>query len=373
MALIDIVKYNGNEKEFAWRFPNDELSTKTQLIVNESQVAVLFKGGKAYDVYEAGRHTLETMNMPLLNKLINLPFGGETPFKAEVWFVNMTHSLDIKWGTSSPVNIQDPKYGIYIPISAYGQFGITVNNPKEFLKKLVGTLPSFGQHDVINYFRGFYTTNVKDEISNYLVNKKITILELGAHLKELSEYMKNDMAEGFNSYGLELLNFYVEDISVPETDEGISRLKAALNKKAEMDIVGYDYKEERGYDALVGAAKNEGQAGTVAGAGIGLGMGTVMGHELGTLLKESNENLKKEDNIMCPDCGYESSKDSKFCSNCSKTFQKECGQCGQIINNENQKFCDECGSSLLKKCHQCEAVLSNNAKFCHDCGEKVVE
>ena len=110
MAIVDVVKYNGGPDVFAWKYPNSELGTWTQLIVNESQEAILLKGGQICDVFGAGRHTLETANIPILNKLINLPFGGRSPFSAEVWYINKVFSLDVKWGTSSPIQLQDPKY-----------------------------------------------------------------------------------------------------------------------------------------------------------------------------------------------------------------------------------------------------------------------
>ena len=120
MAIVEVVKYNGKPDVLAWKYPNEELGTWTQLIVNESQEAVLVKGGKVFDVFGSGRHTLETANIPILNKIINLPFGGRSPFTAEVWYINKGYNLDIKWGTPSPVQIQDPKYGIFVPVRANG-------------------------------------------------------------------------------------------------------------------------------------------------------------------------------------------------------------------------------------------------------------
>ncbi|QIK56729.1 SPFH domain-containing protein [Erysipelothrix sp. HDW6A] len=372
MALINIVKYEGESNVFAWKFPNDELSTKSQLIVNESQVAVLFRGGKAYDVFEAGRHTLDTANIPLLNKIVNLPFGGETPFKAEIWYVNMVHTLDIKWGTQTPVSIQDPKYGIYIPISAYGQFGMTINDPKTFLKKMVGTVPNFGREHITKYFRGMYTTHVKDEISTYLIEKKITALDLGAYLTELSDFMKQQMKNEFDMYGIELLNFYVEDISAPEDDEGVIRLKKALSKRAEMDIIGYEYTEERTFDALVGAAENEGSLGGMMGAGVGLGMGGSIGETLGSALNQATDKVLNKDIRTCSNCNQVVGKNDKFCGNCSQMLNDsnlKC-TCGSEVK-EGQKFCHECGKSLLNECKHCQAPLSQGAKFCQECGKGV--
>lgn len=235
----------------------------------------------------------------------------------------MVHGLDIKWGTQTPVNIQDPKYGIYVPVSAYGQFGTTISDPKLFLKKLVGTLQSFGKEHVTKYFRGMYTTHVKDEISTYLLEKRIPVLDLGAHLNELSAFMKEQMKPEFENYGIELLNFYVEDISTPEDDEGVIRLKEALSKKAEMDIIGFDYKEERTFDALVGAAENEGSAGSVMGAGVGLGMGTTVGQTLGTSLNDAMSNIDEKPQLKCSNCQEPIKETDKFCGNCAQIVNQD--------------------------------------------------
>ena len=178
MAIVDVVKYNGGPDVFAWKYPNSELGTWTQLIVNESQEAILLKGGQICDVFGAGRHTLETANIPILNKLINLPFGGRSPFSAEVWYINKVFSLDVKWGTSSPIQLQDPKYKVFIPVRAFGQFGIQIEDSKRFLLKLVGTLSQFDKNSLVKYFRGVYLTKAKDIISSYLIHKGLSLIHI---------------------------------------------------------------------------------------------------------------------------------------------------------------------------------------------------
>ena len=143
MALINIVKYDGDADVFAYKHPNDALSTWTQLIVNNSQEAILIKGGKLCDTFGPGRYTLSTENIPLLRKIANIPFGGRSPFTAEVWFINKLFNLDIKWGTPSPIQLQDPKYKIIVPVRANGIFGINISEAELFLTKLVGTLRIF--------------------------------------------------------------------------------------------------------------------------------------------------------------------------------------------------------------------------------------
>ncbi|MCC6912033.1 MAG: SPFH domain-containing protein, partial [Flavobacteriales bacterium] len=136
MAVIDLVKWNGSPNLLAWKFPSEELSTWTQLIVNESQEAYLVRGGVYDGPFAGGRHTLTTENIPLIRSLLGLPFGGQSPFSAEVWYVNKVTNLNIKWGTPDPIQLQDPKYQIMIPVRAFGQYGIKVQDSKKFLLKL---------------------------------------------------------------------------------------------------------------------------------------------------------------------------------------------------------------------------------------------
>ncbi|MDR2366932.1 MAG: SPFH domain-containing protein [Deltaproteobacteria bacterium] len=432
MAIIDLVKYNGPNSVFAWKFPSEELSTWTQLIVNESQEAVLFKGGQALDVMGPGRHTLSTANVPILSNLFRLPFGGSSPFTAEVWFVNKAHSLDIKWGTPSPIQLQDPKFGIMIPVRSFGQFGIRIENSSKFLIKLVGTVPVFDQETLVRHFKGLYLNKVKDSLAGYLVKKKIGVLEINAYLDELSVHMQERIKPTMDEYGIELINFYVNDISVPENDPAVIQLKAALAKKAEMDIIGYNYQQERTFDTLEGAATNPGagQAG-IMGAGIGLGMGLgvggVMGNQFGGMAQNLSvtgggtrcpncQGLIPDGKRFCPDCGQAIGQgqlkpagprpvvtcdkcgtvippDAQFCPNCGDPYNPcpkcgkdlpagtaKCPDCGTLIPQPcplcgkkvepDAKFCPSCGGALSKKCPGCGKDVPGPTKFCPNCGNK---
>ena len=401
MAIVEVVKYDGSPGVFAWKFPNVELGTWTQLIVNESQEAVLYKGGQALDWFGPGRHTLETANIPILSNLVNLPFGGRSPFTAEVWYVNKVNSLDVKWGTPTPIQLQDPKYNVFVPLRAFGQFGIKISDSKMFLTKLVGTLPEFTSSDIVKYFRGAYLAKVKDDISEYLIKKKITVLEINAYINEISESLKEKILPIFSDFGIELVNFYVNDISVPEDDMAVTKLKEALAKKAEMDIIGYSYTQERSFDTLEGAATNQGSGSApIMGAGLGLGMGLGLGGNFGGAFGEIGKNINtnqikecphchkqigseykfcpfcgKDTNLasnqkVCTKCGASNNSGLKFCGQCGNSLIKTCPNCNEAVD-ENQKFCPHCGNSLVKKCSSCGCELGNNLKFCPECGKKV--
>ena len=375
MAIVEVLKYEGDPDVFAWKYPNDELGTWTQLIVNESQEAILYKGGKALDVFASGRHTLSTANIPLLNKLIKLPFGGKSPFKAEVWFVNKLHTLDIKWGTTTPIQIQDPKYKVFLPVRAFGQFGIQIEDSKTFLVKLVGTMNTFERDAVTRHFKGIYLTKVKDVISRYLVKEEVSVLEINAYLSKVSNQLKEYIEPELKKYGIKLVNFFVKDINVPEEDTAVKKLKDALAKRAEMDIVGYNYTQERSFDTLEGAATNEsGGQGGLMGAGIGLGMGVGIGGNFGGQMSQMastiNTNAKH-----CPHCNAVVDTNGKFCATCGKSMDdisgaQNCGKCNAKVSDK-AKFCLECGERLNQVCPKCNKELNGNSNFCPECGEKL--
>ena len=165
MAIIDVVKYQADENEFIWKFPSNDLRLGTQVIVNPAQHAFFIKGGEILDEFTNGAYTVKTENIPMLNKIINLPFGGNSPFQAEVWYVNLITKLDNKWGTTTPILLEDPKYSIIIPVRAFGQYGFKISNPRTFLESLIGNLSSFSAEKIQEYFKGKIISSLTSLIS----------------------------------------------------------------------------------------------------------------------------------------------------------------------------------------------------------------
>lgn len=291
MAIIDRVKWDGNPEILVWKFPSEELSTYTQLIVNESQTAYLVRGGVYDGPFEAGRHTLSTENIPLLTQLIKLPFGGRTPFSAEVWYVNRVVNLNVKWGTPEPIQLLDPEYKIMLPVRAYGQYGISINDPKLFLATLVGTLPVFTATAVAEYFRGVLLSRIKTEIANAVTSGGYSILTISTQLDALSLRLQEAISSAFNQYGVTVHNFNLISISTPENDPAVAKLKAALAQRAEMSIVGFNYQQARSFDVMQTAAGNEGTAGNIMGAGLGLGVGVGIGGAVGNSFAGLAQNI----------------------------------------------------------------------------------
>lgn len=400
MAIVDVLKFNSDSSVFAWKYPNSELSTWTQLIVSESQEAILMKNGQIADVFGPGHYKLSTDNIPVLQKLVNIPFGGRSPFSAEVWFINRSFALDIKWGTASPIQVQDPKYGIFVPLRAFGQFGLQIEDSRKFLIKLVGTMPFFNSQTMTDYFKGLYITRVKDILSGCLAKSKISILEINSRLNEISSNICEQLQREFSEYGIKIQSFYVNDINVPENDPAVKQLKSALAKRAEMDILGYNYQQERTFDTLNMAASNKGTAGTVIGAGVGLGMGFGVGGAIGNTMGNMEPVMSaKETKKECPSCHAQIGESLKFCPECGADTQKKndvlakCSSCGNVLS-EGAKFCPGCGRKInackncgadipegsLKcpgcgqmLCPECGTVLSPDAKFCHGCGKSIIK
>jgi len=300
MAIIDVVKYQAQEDEFVWQFPSEDLRIGTQVVVNPSQYAFFIKGGIVYDEFTSGTHTVKTDNIPLLNKLINIPFGGNSPFQAQVWYVNLLAKLDNKWGTTNPIMLEDPKYGIIIPIRAFGQYGFKVANPRIFLETLVGNLPSYSASKIQDYFKGKIIQLLTTQISKKLALEKISILEINIYLEELSDFCHTNINTEFRKFGLEIVNFYFLSINVPQDDPSVVKLKEAKDLAAKVNITGRDlYQMDRSFDVLEKAADNSnGAVGNLMGAGIGLGAGLNLGSQMGNVT--SNMNTSSNNNQPPP-------------------------------------------------------------------------
>ena len=228
MKVFEVVKYQGANDTFVWKFPGEDFNTLSQLIVSESQEAVFFKDGKALDLFGPGRYTLHTQNIPLIRRVVNLPFNGESPFHCQVYFINKVVSMDVVWDTSSPIPIQDAIYKIILPVKASGQFGVRVADGKKLLVKLVGSISQFGQNELKKYFKGILLTNIKDYIAKQFVREKVSFLEIHSHLKDISDGIRQDLGQEFIQYGIELVHFTVHEITPPENDASYIQLKKAL-------------------------------------------------------------------------------------------------------------------------------------------------
>ncbi|MBX9975182.1 SPFH domain-containing protein [Cytobacillus firmus] len=387
MAIIDRIKYDGPAFDGPWliyKYPSDEFVLGSQLIVNQSQEALFFKGGKALDLFGPGTHTLTTGNLPILKRLVNIPFGGKTPFSAEIYYVNTTARLDNKWGTSVPFQVTDPKYNIIMAVRAFGQFGITISDARLFITKIIGAVNSdhISNHDdVRKYFNSLINTKIKEVVSSYIIHMKISLLEITTYLGELSEVCQSAINDEFNRFGIDLHNLYIESVNFPNND--IDKLKEALERKSELTVLGEDYYRQRSFDVLEKLAENE-AAGSAANAGIGLGMGLGAGTAAGNAFADLTRNLQvapdapsvsgreTSNSIVCNKCSHKNAPDSKFCGNCGDQFDHsmKCHNCHEELP-AGSKFCGQCGQPQdIKKCSRCGHSNKPNNLFCEECGTK---
>lgn len=277
MPIIDRIKFDcDNDDVLVWKFPSEDLSLGCQLIVNQSQEAVFLKSGQVVDVFGPGTHTLTSGNLPLLNKIINFPFGGKTPFTAEVWFVTQTAKRNLKWGTSAPIQLIDPLYNFPISLRAFGQWGIRLENSRSFVSQLVGTRRIADSVQVEEYFSGEILQRLSDALAKYLVEKSIPVMQLASKLNDLSGFVQNDISSEFSRFGIEVVNFNVERVSIPPEEQ--KKIQDILAKRLEMVElsqvnVGQGYITSKSFETLEKAAANEGIAGSLLAGGLGLGMG----------------------------------------------------------------------------------------------------
>ena len=396
MAIIDLVSWSpqGDHTVYAYRYPETNLSTYTQLIVQESQEAVLFSKGQIVGKFGPGKHTLNTENLPILRNLFGLPFGGKNPFTAEVWFVNKLQPYNIDWSIDR-MDIHDADYNTGIPLVANGRYGLKITDAERFLVKIVGTKNSFDQSDLTDQFFGEFSTKTKSTILQFMINNPIVLKQISAHLDNISEHLKSSMLPFWENLGFELTKFYVTSIEVDSSNEMGRRVLDAISRQSAQSIGGYTWQQEQAFgmanNAIDGISNNNsGILGAVMASNMMGGMGSMGG---GMLQPQYNQpsfggnNAPAQPNM--PNQGVNAGGFSEvFCSNCSKKFPSNhrfCPHCGDSYdacpkcgtdNDKSAKRCVSCGTQFqndLTFCSNCNGPLAAGASFCGSCGQKQAE
>ncbi|NNE66257.1 MAG: zinc-ribbon domain-containing protein [Pyrinomonadaceae bacterium] len=367
--FIEVIEWLDESKEtILYRFPvhGQEIKNGAQLIVRESQAAVFVYSGQVADVFGPGKYTIDGGNTPILSKLGAWMHGFNSPFKAEVYFVNTKQFTDMKWGTSNPIMLRDNDFGI-VRLRAFGAYSMRVADPGTFIKEVAGTNAHFETDDIEGQLKRAIVTEFSDAIGEM----KIPALDLAAQYKEIGDAIKEKINTDFEGYGLEVTKFYVENVSLPK------EVEEAMDRRASMGALGdaQKYAQFQAADAMVEAAKNEGGG---AGLGAGLGAGFAVGNQMADAFsgsgkqEESGGGDQGAQTVACPACGKQNSATSKFCAECGgkmEIVKVPCVKCGADLR-EGAKFCSECGSKQEKMiCGKCEAELAPGAKFCAECGE----
>lgn len=231
-GLASIIKYEGDNNALIWKHPIEDFNYGSQLIVHESQEAIFFKDGQALDLFGPGRYTLETQQLPLLEKLYSLPTDTEGTFHSEVYFINKTVQMAIKWGTPEKVRFIDPLTGTPLDLGASGEMNIQVSNSRKLLIKLVGTMKGISWEEgpelsksLQSSFRPLISNAVKTNLSAVIKNEAIDILEIDEKLDLISENLRAKIIPGFEEYGLTIPQFYVTNVVLPENDPNFKRIR----------------------------------------------------------------------------------------------------------------------------------------------------
>ena len=230
-GLASIIKYEGDNETLVWKHQIEDFNFGSQLIVHESQEAIFFRDGQALDLFGAGRYTLQTQQLPLLEKIYKLPTDTEGTFHSEVYFVNLATQMGVKWGTDSKVRLFDPKSRIHIEIGASGEFSIRVTDSRKLLLKIVGTTGGLGQEQLLGsgngkgFFRSMVMTQVKSYLAQTIKENAINILEIDEHLMALSGALRERINAALDEYGLTMPEFYVSRIVTPDDDPNFRRMK----------------------------------------------------------------------------------------------------------------------------------------------------
>ncbi len=343
---LEIIKYfDQTGKEISHRVPEEgsaDIKLGAQLIVQENQAAVFFRDGKAMDTFKAGRHVLSTLNIPLLTRLLSLPYGFKSPFQAQVYFVNLKTFLNLKWGTKEPVSFKDSELG-FVRLRAFGVFSIKVSNPQLFIAEVAGTQAVYTTEQIEDYLRDLLVGRLNDFLGETLK----TIFELPQFFDEMAAGLKSRVLDDFAKYGLEISDLIINSITPPE------EVQKMIDERAGMGAVGDMGKfiQFKAAKAMEKAAEKGGEASSGMGMGLGAGFGMMMPGMINQAIEKGKQQGSSaagavEKTKTCLACHKETLQSAKFCPECGVEFPAN-------------SFCTKCG-----------ATLNPGAKFCSACGEK---
>ncbi len=314
--LIDVIEWTNSDRDtmvYKYDMHGKEIMMGAQLTVREGQTAIFVNEGQLADVFQPGRYELQTSNMPIMTALQAWKFGFNSPFKADVYFVNMTQFLDRKWGTANPVMMRDTEFGM-IRLRAFGIYSFRVTDPATFLKEVFGTASLYSTDGVEGQIKRTLVSGLSDAIAE----SKIPALDLAANYDELSNYAMQAINPKLAGLGLQLVSFVIENISLPE------EVEKAMDRRTSMGVVGdlNRYTQYQAAEAMREAANNPG--GT-AGAGVGMGAGMAMGQMFAQAMGQQQTAAaqpaaapaaQQQGGKFCTECGTRLPDGAKFCSNC---------------------------------------------------------
>ncbi len=279
--LIDVIEWvDSSNDTIIWKFPrkngDHEIKNNAKLTVRESQQAVFLNEGVLADVFKPGMHTLQTQNMPILATLKGWKYGFDSPFKADVYFVSTKQFIDQKWGTKNPIIIDDERFGM-IEVRAFGNFAYKVSDAGLFLKEIAGTDVHYTTDEVGEQLK----SKVLRKFTDIAASSNLTIEKFASNLDELSDLAKVKLNDYFLTVGLQITDFNVENVSMPED------IKKEIFAYSRMNKQGDNWTKMNTMNVMNAAASNEGMGGAGMGMGVGMGMGNMMGSMMGNMMQQN--------------------------------------------------------------------------------------
>lgn len=430
--IMSVIKNDSLGNMLCYKVPCEDFNNGAQLIVAEYEEALFMKDGIVEETFQGGKYTLTTENFPFLTTLkSNLLSGGVSAYNCRIYYISKQDHPEKKWGTIEPINVLDPFWQTYLHVQARGAYTIRIKDGKKFFLKMVGANKAASDSDLVKNFRTAFIQNISDELAAYLTASSEEVIVVCNKKKQLADALVKTLYPVLDEYGVELVNFYIENIGVIDDENlqsitrmrrerqermferqqniedermkyGLSREKADADRYVSGQAAQADYERMKIRDQdgnngwarqeeaeiLKTMARNEGMAGDAAGAGMGLGMGLAMGTITKNMAQEmfgdgsggiglSNPLGGQASNVkICPKCNASVPANMKFCGQCGNLMETPkviCSNCGAEIP-AGMKFCGQCGTPVAQKpktCTECGAELADGMKFCGRCGHRV--
>ena len=328
IVFLEVIEwFDETGQELVHRIPEEgsgEVKLGAQLIVRESQAGVFFYKGRACEAFGPGLHTLTTANIPVLTKLLAIPWGMTSPLRAETYMVNMKVFPNLKWGTRDPVAFKDSELGL-IRLRAHGIFNIQVFQPLLFINTLVGTMGRFTTEEIEEYLKRVIVSRFND----YLGENLDSVLNLPGKYEELATGLKERLEKDFSRFGLALSQLFITSITPPPEVQQAIDDKGRLNIIQDLDRLV----KMKAAMAMEKAAESQGEAGSGMGMGLGLMMPAMFAETFkpqpGAAASRSPQRTPQQ--VNCPDCGHPIGKEARFCPLCGhqQLVFDQCIDCGK--------------------------------------------